>query len=70
MQKTTGSSAYYGTAYDQTKLVNGDYLHDRGYKGKGKLIAVMDEGFAGVNTGPVFDSLMKSGRLADTRNFV
>lgn len=70
MQKTTGSSAYYGTAYDQTKFVNGDYLHDRGYKGKGKLIAVMDEGFAGVNTGPVFDSLMKSGRLADTRNFV
>lgn len=70
MQKTTGSSAYYGTAYDQTKLVNGDYLHDRGYKGKGKLIAVMDEGFAGVNTGPVFDSLMKSGRLKDQRNFV
>jgi len=70
MQKTTGSSAYYGTAYDQTKLVNGDYLHDRGYKGKGKLIAVMDEGFAGVNTGPVFDSLMKSGRLKDLRNFV
>ena len=70
MQKTTGSSAYYGTAYDQTKLVNGDYLHDRGYKGKGKLIAVMDEGFTGVNTGPVFDSLMKSGRLVDKRNFV
>lgn len=70
LQKTTGSSAYYGTAYDQTKLVNGDYLHDRGYKGKGKLIAVMDEGFTGVNTGPVFDSLMKSGRLADKRNFV
>lgn len=70
MQKTTGSSAYYGTAYDQTKLVNGDYLHDRGYKGKGKLIAVMDEGFAGVNTGSVFDSLMKSGRLKDQRNFV
>lgn len=70
LQKTTGSSAYYGTAYDQTKLVNGDYLHDRGYKGKGKLIAVMDEGFTGVNTGPVFDSLMKSGRLVDKRNFV
>lgn len=70
MAKTTGSSAYYGTAYDQTKLVNGDYLHDRGYKGKGKLIVVMDEGFAGVNTGPVFDSLMNSGRLVDKRNFV
>jgi len=70
MAKGTGSSAYYGTAYDQTKMVNGDYLHDRGYKGKGKLIAVMDEGFAGVNTGPVFDSLMNSGRLVDKKNFV
>ncbi len=68
--KTTGSSAYYGSTYDQTKLVNGDYLHDRGYKGKGKLIAVMDEGFYGVDTGPAFDSLMKSGRLLDKRNFV
>lgn len=70
MGKTTGSSAYYGSTYDQTKLVNGDYLHDRGYKGKGKLIVVMDEGFSGVDTGPAFDSMMKTNRLVDKRNFV
>lgn len=70
MAKTTGTSAYYGSAYEQTKLVNGDYLHDRGYKGKGKLIVVMDEGFNGVNTGPAFDSMMKTNRLVDKHNFV
>ncbi|MCB0698764.1 MAG: S8 family peptidase [Chitinophagales bacterium] len=68
--KTTGSSAYYGATYNQSALVNGDYLHDIGWKGQGKLIAVLDEGFAGVNGAPAFDSLMNSGRLKDQYNFV
>lgn len=65
-----GSASYYGAAYDQTVLVNGPYLHDRGYKGKGKLIALLDEGFFGVNTAPAFDSMIKAGRVLDTWNFV
>ncbi|MBS1773763.1 MAG: S8 family peptidase [Bacteroidetes bacterium] len=68
--KTTGpGSAYYGGSFNQTDLVNGQYLHDRGYKGQGKLIAVMDEGFQDVNTGPAFDSMMTSGRLVDKYDF-
>jgi hypothetical protein len=68
--KTTGSSAYYGGSYDQTIMVNGTYLHDRGYKGNGKLIAVLDEGFTGVNTIDAFSNLVTSGSLLDTYNFV
>lgn len=68
--KTTGSPGYYGGSYDQTMMVNGTYLHDRGYKGAGKLIAVLDEGFMGVNTIDVYTNLMTSGRLVDTHNFV
>lgn len=67
--QTTGSSSYYGGAYDQTKLVNGDYLHDHGYKGEGMLIAVFDQGFTNINTGPEFDSMRNSGRLVDQYNF-
>lgn len=67
--RTTGSIAYYGDAYDQIKLANGDYLHDNGFRGKAKLIAVLDEGFNLVNTLPGFDSLRISGRIADTYNF-
>lgn len=67
--KTTGSSAYYGASYSQSDLVNGDYLHDIGWKGEGKLIAVLDEGFQYVNTAPAFDSMMTGGRLIDQYNF-
>ncbi len=67
--KSTGSIAYYGDAFDQIKLANGDYLHDSGYRGKGKLIAVMDEGFHLVNTLAGFDSLRTSGRIIDHYNF-
>jgi serine protease AprX len=68
-KKTTGSAIYYGDAWQQTSLVRGDYLHDIGRKGEGKLIAVLDEGFEGVDTGPAFDSLMNSNRLIDQYNY-
>lgn len=68
--KTTGSPAYYGRIWDATRLVNGDYLHDIGLTGRGKLIAVIDEGFSGVDTQPAFDSMRSAGRLIDTHNFL
>lgn len=67
--KTTGSGLYYGDSYNQSALVCGDYLHDIGWKGEGKLIAVLDEGFADVNTAPAFDSMVTGGRLVDQYNF-
>ncbi|MFI5195975.1 MAG: S8 family peptidase [Chitinophagales bacterium] len=69
-QRTTSSgSAYYGNTWTQTQLVNGNYLHDNGYKGQGKLIAVLDAGFIGADTHPGFDSLWQSGRVVDTFDF-
>lgn len=67
--KVTGNAAYYGQAYNQTSTVNGDYLHDIGWKGEGKLIAVLDEGFESVDTGPAFDSMRANGRLVDQYNY-
>lgn len=68
--KTTGGTAYYGSTFEQTELVQGDYLHDHGYKGEGKLIAVFDAGFKYVNTNTAFNALIQSGRLIDKHNFV
>jgi hypothetical protein len=68
--RTTGTPAYYGSSWDQTNLVRGDCLHDKGWKGQGKLIAILDDGYAGVNTGAGFDSLYKAGRIVDKHNFV
>lgn len=66
--RTTSGVAYYGDAYDQIALANGYSLHDKGFRGSGKMIAVLDEGFYMVNTLPGFDSLRLSGRIADTYN--
>ena len=66
--RTTSGLAYYGDAYDQIALANGYALHDKGFRGAGKLIAVLDEGFYLVNTLPGFDSLRLSGRIVDTYN--
>ena len=51
-------------------MVNGNYLHDNGFNGEGKLIAVLDAGFVGINTNQGFDSLWLSGRIVDTFDFV
>lgn len=70
-QRTTSSGvSYYGATWTQTQLVNGNYLHDKGYNGEGKLIAVLDAGFIGSNTDPGFDSLRSSGRIVDSFDFV
>ena len=68
-QKTSGSAAYYGATYSETVFVNGDCLHDMGYKGDGKLIAVLDAGFLGADSHPGFDSIFQTGRVLETYNF-
>jgi hypothetical protein len=67
--KTTSDVGYYGSAYDQINIANGQYLHNQGYRGSGKMIAVLDAGFAYVNTLAGFDSMRSGNRLADTYNF-
>lgn len=68
--KGTGQPSFYNLTWNQTSMVNGDCMHDQGYKGQGKLIAVLDEGFSETNTHPGFDSLRQSGRLLETYDFV
>jgi serine protease AprX len=67
---TDFNADYYANAWTQIHLCNGEYLHNQGYRGNNKLIAVIDVGFTGVNTIPAFDSLFQQNRLIDTRNFV
>ncbi len=69
-QKSTASAAYYGSAWTQNHLLNGEALHDAGFTGNGMLIAVIDEQFQGANTHPGFAALRTSGRLTDTYNFI
>jgi len=63
-------TSLYGYSVYQVGQLNGQYLHKNGFKGKGKLIAVLDAGFYRVNQLPAFDTLRLKGRIAGVRDFV
>ena len=60
----------YGIAAGQINQLNGAYLHNEGFKGKGIHIAVIDAGFTNVNINPCFDSLRLQGRLLGTKDVI
>jgi serine protease AprX len=60
----------YGPSHGQIHLINGDALHDMGYRGQGKVIAVLDAGFLNADVLPVFDSLRANNQILGTRDFV
>lgn len=68
--ETAYDPARYGTAINQLTQLNGQYLHNTGFRGKGIQIAVLDAGFLNANTNAAFDSLRNSGRILTTRDFV
>ncbi len=60
----------YGPSHGQIHLINGDPLHDMGFRGQGKVIAVLDAGFLNADVTPVFDSLRVHNQILGTRDFV
>ncbi len=60
----------YGIATSQINQLNGTFLHNEGYRGKGIQIGVIDAGFSNVNTNPCFDSLRLQGRLLGTKDII
>lgn len=60
----------YGQGFSQIHMLNGDALHDMGYRGQGMVIAQLDAGFLNVNTLPVFDSLWQNNQILGTHDFV
>ncbi len=57
----------HGLAYHQLNMMNGDLLHQLGYRGEGMLIAMMDAGCLGADHLPAFDSVRP--RILDSWNF-
>jgi serine protease AprX len=60
----------YGMGLNQIKMLNGDVFHEMGYRGQGKVIAVLDAGFINADSLDVFDSLWQNGQILGTRDFV
>ncbi len=70
MTKNTLLGFNYGPSYNQIHMLNGDLLHTSGYRGQGKVIAILDGGFLNADQIQVFDSLRNEGRLLGTKDFV
>jgi len=60
----------YGMGLNQIQMLGGDVFHEMGYRGQGKVIAVLDAGFINANTLPVYDSLWQNNQVLGTHDFV
>ncbi len=63
-------TSFYGESVFQTGLMNGQFLHNQGYNGKGKQIAVIDAGFYNADKYDAFDSLWANNQILGTKDFV
>ena len=60
----------YGESFTQIEQLNGHYLHEKEHKGAGKLIAVLDAGFPGVDHVEAFSGLREDGRIVGNYDFI
>lgn len=64
------SSYNYGQAATQIEMMNGNMLHNQGFRGQGMQIAVIDAGFFQVDSIALFDSLWANNQILGVRDFV
>lgn len=60
----------YGNAFNQIAMLQGHLLHQEGFTGQGMDIAVLDNGFLGVNNANGFQRLWSENLILDAYNFV
>ena len=59
----------YGGSQNQIEMLNGHLLHQQNYTGQGKVIAVLDSGFLGVDTAIPFQNLITNNQILGGYNF-
>jgi len=64
------TSYNYGNATTQIQMLNTQVLHQANFTGTGKVIAVLDSGFLGVNTAAPFQRLFTNNLLLGGYNYV
>lgn len=60
----------YGWTEEQVTQLKLDYLHNLGFTGEGITIAIMDNGFPGVNTLGGFSYIRNNGQIKGGYNFI
>ncbi len=60
----------YGNSANQIQMLNGHLLHQQNFTGQGKIIAVMDGGFPGVDTAAPFARLRDNNKILGGYDYV
>lgn len=60
----------YGNSSGQIHIHEGEYLHNKGFRGEGMLMAILDAGFYHYLTLPAFDSIRNNNQIMETYDFV
>lgn len=60
----------YGNSANQIQMLNGHVLHQQNYTGSGKIIAVLDAGFPGVDTQLPFKKMRDNHQILGGYNYV
>lgn len=60
----------YGSSANQIQMLNGHLLHQLDYTGSGKIIAVMDSGFPGVDTAQPFQRLRDNNQILGGYDYI
>jgi serine protease AprX len=68
--KATADHFNYGSSYSQINIHEGEFLHNKGFRGEGMLMAIMDAGFYHYKTITAFDSVRNNNQVAETYDFV
>ena len=63
-------SFLYGNSSNQIEMIGGNLLHEANFTGNGKIIAVMDNGFPGVNSTEPFQRLRDNNQILGCYDFV
>jgi serine protease AprX len=68
--KTIIDTTLYGASVHQVSQLNGHYFHQKGIKGQGMVIAILDAGFYNADKLPSLSNLYETGKILGTRDFV
>jgi serine protease AprX len=60
----------YGQSFGQVHIHNGEFLHNRGFRGEGMQLAILDAGFFHYLSLPTFDSIRNNNQVLGTWDFV
>lgn len=69
-QRSVADFYNYGSSFGQVNIHEGQFLHNKGFRGQNMQVAVLDAGFQQYRTLTAFDSIRLQGQVLGERDFV